>query len=202
MGELDETVSEAVERARNREESRLNSVIAILVAVIATLMALCNIKDGNIVQAMAQAQARGVDGWSYFQAKSTKQHLAENMVALLTLQQDLLGGGKADVRSVLDKKLAEYRAEAGKYQREKEAIQREAQGYQKQYDRLNVHDDQFDMADAGFTVAIALLGISALTRKTWLVGIAVLFAGFGVVLGLAGFLSWNLHPDALAAFLS
>jgi len=75
VGEVNEAVSEALERAE-RAESGLNSVIAVLVAVIATLMALCNIKDGNIVQAMAQAQARGVDAWSYFQAKSTKQHLA------------------------------------------------------------------------------------------------------------------------------
>jgi hypothetical protein len=28
------------------------------------------------------------------------------------------------------------------------------------------------------------------------------FAGFGVILGLAGFLKWNLHPDWLANWLS
>jgi hypothetical protein len=41
-----------------------------------------------------------------------------------------------------------------------------------------------------------------LTRKKWLVGVAVLFAAFGVVMGVAGFLGWNLHPDAFAKFLS
>src|SRR5262249_56663634 len=74
VGELDEKISEAVEQAR---ESRLNSIIALLVAVAATLMALDNIKDGNIGQAMAQAQAHTVDAWSYYQAKSTKQNLAQ-----------------------------------------------------------------------------------------------------------------------------
>ena len=39
-------------------------------------MALCNVKDGNIVQAMAEAQASSVDAWSYYQAKGTKENLA------------------------------------------------------------------------------------------------------------------------------
>lgn len=58
MGDLDEKVTEAVEHSA---ESRLNSVVAILVAFAATFMALGNVKDGNIGQAMAQAQAKA--GW-------------------------------------------------------------------------------------------------------------------------------------------
>jgi len=86
--------------------------------------------------------------------------------------------------------------------KEKEDIRKQAEDAQKEYDRLNVHDDQFDMSEAALSIAIALLGVSALTRKRWLVGLAIVFAGFGVVLGVAGFLGWNLHPDALAKFLS
>jgi hypothetical protein len=44
--------------------------------------------------------------------------------------------------------------------------------------------------------------VSALTKKRWLVVFALVFALFGIVLGLAGFLGWNLHPDALARLLS
>ena len=40
------------------------------------------------------------------------------------------------------------------------------------------------------------------TRKRWLLGLALLFAGFGGVLGVAGFLGWSLHPDSLARLLS
>ena len=58
------------------------------------------------------------------------------------------------------------------------------------------------MSEATISIAIALLGVSALTRKKWLVGLAILFAGFGVVMGLAGFLCWNIHPDAFAKWLS
>jgi hypothetical protein len=34
------------------------------------------------------------------------------------------------------------------------------------------------------------------------VGFAVVLAAFGTALGLAGFLGWGLHPDALAKFLT
>ena len=46
MSEIADTINEAVEHA---SESRLNSIIAALVAIAATFMALCNVKDGNIV---------------------------------------------------------------------------------------------------------------------------------------------------------
>jgi hypothetical protein len=40
---------------------RFNSIIAVLVSIAATFMALGNVKDGNIVQGMSQAQANAVD---------------------------------------------------------------------------------------------------------------------------------------------
>ena len=65
-----------------------------------------------------------------------------------------------------------------------------------------MHDDQFDISEAGLSIAIALLGVSALTQKKWLVGLALLFALFGLVLGLAGFFGWTFHPDAIAKVLT
>ena len=201
MGEIDDQIQEAVAQAQG-SNSRLNSAVAVLVALVATSMAVFNIKDGNVVQAMAQAQAASIDTWSYYQSKSTKQHLAESMVDQLTIQRELGVGLAPAGRQLLDRKIAEYQAVAQRYEKEKETIKAQADGYQKEYDRLNVHDDQFDMAEAAMSVAIALAGVTALTRKRWLLGLALLFAVFGGVLGVAGFLGWSLHPDALARLLS
>ncbi|HEX4964415.1 MAG TPA: DUF4337 domain-containing protein [Thermoanaerobaculia bacterium] len=201
MSEIDEAISEAVEKAKESSDP-LNSVVAVLVALIATFMALCNIKDGNIVQAMSQEQAKAVDQWSYYQAKGTKQNLAESVLDQLTLQKQMSPSLPAPAAALLDKEIATYTASVKKYQKEKEDIKKVAEGAQAEYDRLNVHDDQFDMSEASLSISIALLGVSALTKKKWLVAIAVLFAGFGVVLGLAGFLGWGFHPDAFAKFLS
>jgi chromosome segregation ATPase len=202
MGEIDETISEAVEKAGESRDS-LNSLIAILVALIATFMALCNIKDGNIVQAMSQEQSKAVDSWSYYQAKSTKQNLAESVLDQLTLQREEGGTSLAAApAALLDKKIASYTDKVKRYEKEKDEIKKQAEAAQAEYDRLNVHDDQFDLSEAALSIAIALLGVSALTRKKWLVGLAILFAGFGVLMGLAGFLGWSLHPDAIAKLLT
>jgi len=198
MGEIDEQISEAVDKAR---ESRLNAAVAAFVALSATFMALNNVKDGNIVQAMQQAQANGVDAWAYYQAKGTKANLAISAREQIELMRDTSPNATPEVRAVFDKRIAEYTALEHKYEAEKEDIKRQAEGFQKQYDALNVHDDQFDMAEALLSVAIALFGVTALTRKRWLLGVAIVFAGFGTILGLAGFLGWDLHPDWLARLL-
>ena len=198
MGDLDEKISEAVEQAR---ESRLNSVIALLVAVAATLMALDNIKDGNVGQAMAQAQAHAVDAWSFYQAKSTKQNLAEATLDTLQVMRASAAPGAASLAD-LDARIAAYKSQVARYEKEKADIKAQAEGFQAEYERLNLHDDQFDLSDAGFSVSIALFGVTALTRKRWLLGVAGVFLAVGLVFGVAGFFEWNLHPDVLMQWLS
>jgi Domain of unknown function (DUF4337) len=199
MGAIDETITEAIEKAR---ESRFNTVIAALVAVTATVMALNNVKDGNIVQAMQQAQASSVDEWAYYQAKGTKQNFAVAAREQLEIMRDATPNPTPELRALFDKRIAGYVAQEKKYETEKEDIKRKAEGFQKQYDELNTHDDQFDMSEALMSVGIALFGVTALTRKRWLFVIALAFAACGTIFGLAGFAGWNLHPDWLARLLS
>jgi uncharacterized protein DUF4337 len=197
VGEIDEAVGEAVEKGR---ESRLNAFIALFVALAATLMAIDNIKDGNVGQAMAQAQAHGVDAWNYYQAKSTKQNLAES--TLDTLQAMRATAPPGANLAEIDRRIVSYQGQVARYEKEKNDIKAQAEGYQAEYDRLNLHDDQFDLSDAGFSVAIALFGITALTRQRWLLVVAGIFFLVGTVFGLAAFMGWGLHPDRLMAWLS
>jgi hypothetical protein len=190
-----------VERAG---DSRLNSIVAILVALAATLMGLDNIKDGNITQAMAQAQTRAVDAWSYYQAKSTKQNLAEATVDELQAIRLTLPGGANGTAALadLDKRIAAYQSQVARYEKEKADVKAQAEGYEHEYDSLNIHDDQFDLSDAGLSVGIALLGVTALTRKRWLLGLAGVFLLVGLTFAVAGFLGWGLHPGTLMSWLS
>ncbi len=201
MTDIKDAIEEVVDKAE-RTSDRLNSVIALLVAVLATVMALFNVKDGNIVQAMAQAQARTVSAWSYFQAKSTKQALSETMLDQLTFQRQRSTELTPAAIALLDKQIEFYRGKVNRYEREKEEIKKQAEAYEQEYDRLNIHDDQFDIAEAGITVALAVLGIAALTRRSWLVWFALLFAGVGLASGIAGFVGGDFHLDFLARMLS
>jgi hypothetical protein len=193
--ELDEKISEAVEHA---SESRLNSVVAVVVALTATFMAIAGVKDGNIGQAMARAQARAVDSWSHYQAKSTKQSLAEATLAQIKALQTI----NPEQREALAPLSAQYNDEVKRYDHEKDEIKAEAEGYERTYDDLNLRDDQFDLSDAALSVSIALCGVTALTRKRWLLVIALLFIAVGVFFGMAGFLGLSVHPDALMQWLS
>jgi len=196
MSEVEDAVSEAIEQGR---DSRLNAAVAILVALTATFMALCNVKDGNVAQAMTEAQSKSVDTWSYFQAKSTKQSLAEATVDQL---KAILLIAPPESRPAIEKSIADYTSRVKRYETEKNAIQADAKKYQQTYESLNLHDDQFDMSDAALSVSIALFGITALTRKRWLLGVAIVFMLYGVFFGIAGFAGWSIHPDALMSWLS
>ena len=182
-------------------DSRFNGFIALFVAVVATFMALCNVKDGNVVQAMQQSQARAVDQWAFYQSKSTKQHIAENAAEMLKIQLEMNPGLGPGPRARVEARIAEQEAAGRKYGKEKEEIKAEAERAAKDYEAMNVHDDQFDLAEACLSVAVALAGVTALTRKRWLFALAGVFAAVGFVFGLAGFLHWNLHSEAMARLL-
>jgi len=188
MSEIAETIQEPLEQA---DKSKINSMVALFVAITATFMALCNVKDGNVVQAMSQAQAHSIDAWSYFQAKSTKQAIAENALELLKVQNP------AGNESLIKK----YSEQIARYEKEKAEIKAQAEGFQKEYDDINLFDDQFDMTDALLTIAIAMFGITALTQKNWLLLFSSMVSLMGIILGLAAFLKISLHSDLISKIL-
>jgi hypothetical protein len=188
MSEIAETIQEPLEQA---DKSKINSIVALFVAITATFMALCNVKDGNVVQAMSQAQAHSIDAWSYFQAKSTKQALAENTLEMIKAQNPT--GNEALIKK--------YSDQIAKYEKEKSEIKAQAEGFQKEYDDINLFDDQFDMTDALLTIAIAMFGITALTQKKWLLYFSSTVSLLGIILGLAAFLKISLHSDLISKIL-
>ena len=206
MSELADSVTEAIEQSHESSGhsggSNLNGLVAISVAIVATFMALCNVKAGNVGQAMEEAQASGVDAWAYFQAKGTKLNIAESARDTLVLQREISPAMSPEARALVDKKIADYDAKIRLYEREKAEIKKTAEDAKTEYERLNLHDDQFDMADALMSVAIALLGITALTHRRRLLYVGWTFAGLGLLMGIAGFAHLNLHPDFLARIFS
>lgn len=218
MGELDETISEAVERSHESAHGHhggghehrhvprigkfaLNAVVAISVAITATFGALCHVKGENVSEKMQHAQAQSVDAWAYYQAKGTKANIAEAALDTMRLQRDLTPGLTADARATLDRKLDEYAEKVRHYETEREEIKRTAEQFEAEYDRLEARDDQFDLAEAAGSVAIALLGITALTQRRRLLYVGWVFAAIGIAVGVAGFAGLGLHVDLVARAL-
>jgi hypothetical protein len=180
-------------------KNRLNNWIAITVAIISVFMAVTKVKDDNIVQAMLQAKSDAVDTWNEYQAKKIKQHMAELGVNQVKALQ-VLAQGKGSSELLSQQK--QYQNSITRYQAEEDVLTKKANGFEKQYDDLNFRDDQFDLSDATLSISLAMLAITALTGKRKLLALAWLFAGFGILMGLAGLMGLALHPSALVKLLS
>ncbi len=210
MSELGETVNEAIERSHEGGEGgarardgkfTLNAIVAISVAVTATCSALFHVKDENISEKMSHVQAKSVDAWAYYQAKGTKLNIAEAALDNLRLEEELTPGLGPEARAVVDRKIAAYGEKIRHYESEKQEIKATAEGLEADYDRLEARDDQFDMAEAAASVAIALFGITALTQRRRLLYLAWAFAAIGLCVGLAGFAGLSLHVGFVARAL-
>ena len=181
-----------VEISAEAKDKRLNRLVALTVVILSVAVGLGNIKDGNIVQGMAQAQANSLDRWNEYQATRTKLHIVEAARAEIAATADPLRAAPA---------LAKFDAETAKYVAETPRLASEAKAFAADYDALNVHDDQFDAAEASLSTAISIAAVAALTESMIPLVAAWVFGGFGLFLTLCGFLGWGFHPEALSRLL-
>ncbi len=176
-----------IEVSAEAKDKRLNRGVAVTVVVLSVAMGLGNIKDGNIVQAMEQAQARSVDRWNEYQATRVKARVVETSMA--------------EVAATRSTPPATFAADLTRYRAETPRLKAQAQGFEAQYDALNIHDDQFDASEAALSTAISVAAVAALVEAPWVLAAAWVFAAFGLFLSLCGFAGWGFHPDVLSTLL-
>ena len=177
----------------------LNPAVAITVALLATFMGICKVKDDNIVQAMQQAQADKLDHWQFYQARNIREEVAKSTLVQLRLQAALAAPKMA---AAFQEQISVYEVLAKEQHKKKEELKVQAEKDQTTYDALNFKDDQFDLSDALIAIAISLLAVASLTQLPWLFVLALLPSGYGVLMGLSGLIGWGIHPDALIRLLS
>jgi hypothetical protein len=184
--ELEHAVQHAAEHgdAAHSGGSMVNQ-IAMFTAVIATVGAIFAYM-GGATQANAGLyknnaaikKTEASNQWNYFQAKSTKQSLAE-------VSRDL---APADRQAFYQSKIDRYEKEKNEIKTTAEKI--EAQG--KEWDRLSevqMHQHhRWAQATTALQVAIALAAIALLTRKKWLEWGMFGVAGLGITIGALAFL--------------
>ncbi len=181
-----------VELSAEAKDKRINRLVALTVVIFSVATGLGNIKDGNIVQAMTQAQANSLDRWNEYQATRTKLHIVETARAQLAAAAP--NAGAQETISAFDRDAAKYRAESP-------GLAKDAKDFSQQYDALNVHDDQFDAAEASLTTAISIAAVAALT-ESWMPLVASWVIGaFGLFMTICGFAGWGFHPDVLSTLL-
>src|SRR5437879_5187474 len=207
---MDPDPMQYVEEEKDKKESeekadvasaraKLNTLVAISVALLATFMGICKVKDDNIVQAMQQAQADKIDNYSWYQARNIREEIAKATIAELTAQA---ASAPQQAQAAYQEQIKAYQAIAQDQAEKKKIQQADAEKADNTYNELNYHDDQFDLSDAMLALAISLLALTALTQKRWLFVIAMVPTFFGTLMGLAGLFGWAIHPNALTRLLS
>ena len=185
-GPHDHELEHAVEHASEGAGGMINQ-IAMFTAVIATVGAIFSYM-GGFTQANAGLfkndaaikKTEASNQWNYFQAKSTKQSLAE-------VSRDL---------SPADKQ-AFYQAKIDRYEKEKKDIETDARKLEAQAvewderSEAQMHQHhRWAQATTALQVSIALAAIALLTRKKWLKWGMFGMGAFGVAIGVMAVLHY------------
>lgn len=196
---MDIEISLPEKNDKEDKRDKLNTWVAITVALLASFMGICKIKDDNIVQAMQMAQADKIDHWAWYQSLHTREDMMANELERLALMQTSAPQESVDA---FKKQMAATQEKLDKIIAHKEEMKKNAEEDQKNYDALNFRDDQFDLGDAMVAIAISLLALTSLVQKRWLYGLALLPSLGGFVMGMAGLCGLPLHPDFVIRLLS
>ncbi len=165
---------------------KMTNQIAMFTAIMATVGAIFAYM-GGATQAnaglyknnAALKKTAAANQWNYFQAKSTKQSLAE-------VSRDLTGG-QAE-KDKYQAKIDRYEKEKGEIKTEAEKLEAEAAQWDKRSDEQMHQHHRWAQATTALQVAIALAAIALLTRKKWLeygmFGVGAIGLGIGVLAAL------------------
>lgn len=169
----------AVEHAAHGSDGFSNN-IAVMTAILATVGATFGYLGGAtrndaalFKNNAAIDKTQAANSWNYYQAKSSKQNLAE-------LAMTLPG---------VDPK--KYEADVTRYKAEKDDIRKEAEKWEESSKEWNHKSDeamhqhhQWAQATTAEQIAISLAAITLLTRKKWMMWLAYGVAGVGLGLGV------------------
>ncbi len=164
------------------------ALATVLLAVCATFSTF---KGGGYSTLALISQTQASDQWSFYQAKSLKQHLQELQLEQLQLQALNLPAHSPALQAYAEH-IRILQGKLKKYKKEKAQVQAQAQALEAQRDEAKHHGKPFGLAVIFLQVAILLNSIAGLLniKKVWWTAIPVGLVG--VLFFLDGFfLFWG-----------
>ena len=180
-------------------DKKLNHAVAITVVLFGTVMAVTNVKDDNIVQAMQLVKTEVVDTWSEYQANRLKSHISN---AALMQNQALRAVATPAMVPVMEGYEAKLKENIERYEKKSDDLFKKAKDLEKKVEVLSFRDDQFDISEALLSVSMSIIGVAALIESWMLLSVAWACGGVGVLFSIAGFAGWSIYIGSLAKFLT
>ena len=154
--------------------------IAVITAVIATVGAIFSYM-GGATQANAGLyknnaaikKTEASNQWNFFQAKSTKQSLAE-------VSRDLSAD---NVKDKYQTKIDRYETEKAEIKLAAEKLEKESTSWDKQSDDQMHQHHRWAQATTVLQISIAMAAIALLTRKRWVEYVMFAAAAGGIIVG-------------------
>jgi hypothetical protein len=159
----------AVDAEQKKKDDKWVKMVALTTTVLAVLTAISTMKSGGNTTAIQLLTTEESNKWSYFQAKSIKQHVTESQKCILEINS--LSGGA--VGKVSKEKLTACIADIARYDTEKKQIQTEAEKITSDIIKLKKRGGNFGNSLLFFQIAILLSSVSVLFRikYLWKIGI-------------------------------
>jgi hypothetical protein len=158
---------------------KLASRIAVMTAVLSTLGAIMSYQGGHTQNEAMMYKNEAVlkrteasDQWNFYQAKSSKQNLAELGLAL----------APADRRAHYEAEVARYRKEKGEIEIEAKKLEAEAKKYNELSEKSLHPHHRLAQGTTLIQIAISLAAITVLTRRTWLYWGSIIASVAGLLL--------------------
>lgn len=175
----------ALEHGGHHESDGMAGQLAVITAVLATVGALFSYM-GGATQANAGLykndaaikKTEASNQWNYYQAKSSKQGLAELAEALVT----------EDKRDFYKKEAERYKAEKAEIQKEAQKLEAESRAFDEKSEAQMHEHHRWAQATTVLQVSIALAAIALLTKRRWLEWGTLGLGGVGIVLGALAWL--------------
>ena len=175
---MSETTTPANEpRASSETMSRATAILAVIAAIASARWGACNL------QAILE-QGKVNDTWAYYQAKSIKQHEAEQSRDLAAALASHQTGEAAGALNKLQQKMS---AEARRQETEKIRRALQAEAYQLSRDHMVESSFWFELAFAGLQLGVILCTIAAGGKREAPFIAGIVFGVLGALLLVNGF---------------
>jgi len=171
--------------AHHGDKDSFAGMIAVATAILATIGALFSYMGGAtqsnaglFKNNAAIKKTEASNQWNYYQAKSSKQNLAELALALVA----------EDKKPIYKDDIERYKKEKSEIKTAAEKLEAESTDWDNQSEaQLHLHH-RWAQATTALQISIALAAIALLTRRKWLEYGVFGVAGIGVVLGVMALL--------------
>lgn len=175
-------------------ERRRAQWIGIYIALLAVLLAICNMGGNNASKDAAKANLDATNLWAFFQAKNLRRtHYImwrDDLERQLEAQPNLAD----DARQKIEANISDYKARIAKFTSDKkrneglDELWIRAKEFEQVRDAALKRDPYFDVGLAFLQIAIVLASVAIVTGGVVVIGLSMILGAAGTVFMINGFL--------------